>query len=148
MNAVYLWACFVSRPEPLSQQEEFYLQRSLEAIPDALRVGQSLDVIRASCLLATYFLSNGRLLEGSYHASAAAALAEQIGLGKQADCLESEGKSHERILTFWQVYNVDKTWSVVLQKKALISDGPEAKSTIVCPWPEDDAEYKMVCKEV
>ncbi|KAH6910426.1 hypothetical protein BKA70DRAFT_1371189 [Coprinopsis sp. MPI-PUGE-AT-0042] len=125
MNAVYLWACFVSRPEPLSQQEEFYLQRSLEAIPDALRVGQSLDVIRA------------------YHASAAAALAEQIGLGKQADCMESEGKSHERILTFWQVYNVDKTWSVVLQKKALISDGPESKSTIICPWPEDDAEYKM-----
>lgn len=146
MNAIYLWACFVSRPEPLSQQEEFYLQRSLEAIPDALRVGQSLDVIRASCLLATYFLSNGRLLEGSYHASAAAALAEQIGLGKQADHLESDGKfdrTHERILTFWQVYNVDKTWSVVLQKKALISDGPETKSTITCPWPEDNADFKM-----
>ncbi|EAU91627.1 hypothetical protein CC1G_09309 [Coprinopsis cinerea okayama7 len=144
MNAIYLWACFISRPEPLCQHEDYYLRQSLEAIPGALRSGQSLDVIRTSCVLATYFLANGRVLEGSYHASAAAALADQIGLGNSLT--ESDDKQElcaERVLTFWQVYNLDKTWSVVLRKRSLISDGPDTRSMITCPWPQDIADYKQ-----
>lgn len=146
MNAIYLWACFVARPEPLSQHEDYYLTKALEALPDALRSGHCVDAIRTSCILATYFLANGRALEGSYHASAATALAEQIGLGRQAECTESKGKyalSAESISTFWQVYNLDKTWSVVLRKRSNIADGPDARTAITCPWPQDALECQM-----
>ncbi|TFK25719.1 hypothetical protein FA15DRAFT_590018 [Coprinopsis marcescibilis] len=146
MNSIYLWACFVSRPEALSQHEDYYLRKSLEAIPDALRQGQTTDVVRTSCILACYFLANGRILEGSYHASAAAALAEQIGLGRQSDRIESKGKyemSSDRIQAFWQVYNLDRCWSVALEKTPFIKDGRTPSTIITCPWPQDASDYKM-----
>ncbi|KAJ7122035.1 hypothetical protein C8R43DRAFT_51465 [Mycena crocata] len=157
MNAIFLWACFISRPEPLSQHEEHYLNQALDALRDALRDGEkTIDIIQASCLLSTYFLANGRLLEGSYHASAAAALAVQCGLhGSLAAELNAWADSSddlkpfkmdlrqgERILAFWQVYNLDRCWSVALRKPSLIPDGPHAWNSINCPWPMDIAEYE------
>ncbi len=158
LNSVYLWACFISRPEPLSQHEDHYLQHALQALPDGLRTGGKLvDVIQASCLLSLYFLANGRLLEGSYHASAAAALAVQCGLsgkssfegwsnGSDSDmkptvCDVREG---ERILAFWQVYNLDRCWSVVLRKPCFISDKSDLRRAILCPWPQDIKDYETV----
>ena len=162
MNAVYLWACFVSRPEPLCQHEEHYLRQALIALPEALRLqNKVIDVIQASCLLSLYFLSTGRLLEGGYHANAAAALAMQIGLGRNSfleaqnfllnGCTETDLKPSkfdiqegERILTFWQVYNLDRCWSVVLRKPCIIHDGPDLKNAIHCPWPQEIADYEIV----
>lgn len=161
MNAVYLWACFVSRPEPLCQHEEHYLQQALIALPEALRLqNKVIDVIQASCLLSLYFLSTGRLLEGGYHANAAAALAVQIGLGRNSfletqnfllnGCTETDLKPSkfdiqegERIFTFWQVYNLDRCWSVVLRKPCIIQDGPDPKNAIHCPWPQEIANYEI-----
>lgn len=159
MNAIYLWACFISRPEPLSQHEEHYLQHSLEALPEALRSNdKTLDVIQASCLLSLYFLANGRLLEGSYHASAAASLCVQTGLsGRQSaeaqgwstDAMDSDLKpalndirDGERILAFWQVYNLDRCWSVVLRKPCVIPDQADSRQSIHCPWPQDIKDYQ------
>ncbi|KJA19959.1 hypothetical protein HYPSUDRAFT_143028 [Hypholoma sublateritium FD-334 SS-4] len=156
LNSVYLWACFISRPEPLSQHEEHYLQHTLQSLPDGLRTGGKLvDVIQASCLLSLYFLANGRLLEGSYHASAAAALAVQCGLSgkssfegwssgsdsemKPTVCDVREG---ERILAFWQVYNLDRCWSVVLRKPCLIPDKSDLRRAILSPWPQDIKDYE------
>jgi len=157
MNAIYLWACFISRPEPLSQHEEHYLQHALESLPDALRSNdKTIDVIQASCLLSLYFLANGRLLEGSYHASAAASLAVQTGLGGRSS-LDSRGwstegidlkptmsdvRDGERILAFWQVYNLDRCWSVVLRKPCIIPDKPDSRQSIFCPWPQDIKDYE------
>ncbi|KAJ7141101.1 hypothetical protein C8R44DRAFT_866755 [Mycena epipterygia] len=158
MNAIFLWACFISRPEPLSQHEEHYLNQSLDALREALRDGdKTIDIVQASCLLSTYFLANGRLLEGSYHASAAAALAVQCGLHEsispemtswQADSSDDlkpfkiDLRQGERILAFWQVYNLDRCWSVALRKPAIIPDGPQGWNSINCPWPMDIAEYE------
>ena len=161
MNAIYLWACFMSRPEPLCQHEEHYLQRSLEALPDGLQLPDKvIDVIQASCLLSMYFLANGRLLEGSYHASAAAALTTQTDLGGRTysitrnctvDAMESDLKppksdtcEGEKILTFWQVYNLDRCWSVVLRKPCVIPDKPNSRYSICCPWPQDIEYYETV----
>lgn len=161
MNAMYLWACFVSRPEPLSQHEDHYLSLALDALRDALRLGDKIvDVIQGSCLLSMYFLANGRILEGSYHASAAAALAVQCGLHLNAhqeqmwpsDPQESFDmkpsrtgvKDGERILAFWQVYNLDRCWSVILRKPSIIPDGFATRHSINCPWPQDPAEYEVV----
>lgn len=158
LNAIYLWACFISRPEPLSQHEEHYLQHALELLPDGLRTGGKLvDVIQASCLLSLYFLANGRLLEGSYHASAAAALAVQSGLSNRvsfegwSNGTDAESKptvsdvrEGERILAFWQVYNLDRCWSVVLRKPCIIPDKSDLRRAITCPWPKDIKDYENV----
>ncbi|KIJ60067.1 hypothetical protein HYDPIDRAFT_32641 [Hydnomerulius pinastri MD-312] len=158
-NAIFLWACYVSRPGPLSEHESHYLNRSLEALSDALQYNNRvLDVIQASCLLSVYFLSNGRALEGSYHATAAASLAIQCGLHgvmMNRPMFETTGaissfkleppkdaiQQGERILTFWQVFALDRCWSVVLQKPVTIPDGPEGYSSIVMPWPQDMDDY-------
>jgi len=158
MNAIYLWACFISRPEPLSQHEEHYLQHALEGLPEALRTSDKvIDVIQASCLLSLYFLANGRLLEGSYHASAAAALAVQTGLngrpskanwspeGSDSDLkpAKSDLRDGEKIHAFWQVYNLDRCWSVILRKPTTIPDDPDSPYCISCPWPQDIKDYEL-----
>ncbi|KIM40057.1 hypothetical protein M413DRAFT_73484 [Hebeloma cylindrosporum] len=159
MNAIYLWACFISRPEPLSQHEDHYLQHALDALPEALRSNDRvIDVIQASCLLSLYFLANGRLLEGSYHVSAAASLSVQTGLGGRpslntqawsCDSMDSDMKptlsdilDGERNLAFWQVYNLDRCWSVVLRKPCVIPDKPGTRHSVCCPWPQEIKDYE------
>ncbi|KAG6850977.1 hypothetical protein H0H93_005846 [Arthromyces matolae] len=159
MNTMYLWACFISRPEPLSQHEDHYLGLALDALRDGLKDGEKIiDIIQGSCLLSMYFLANGRILEGSYHATAAAALAVQCGLhinthqedAWPTDLQESFDtkpsrtgvKEGERILAFWQVYNLDRCWSVILRKPSIIPDGLDPRQSINCPWPQDWAEYE------
>jgi hypothetical protein len=163
MNAIYLWACFVSRPEPLCQHEDHYLELALKEIPDALRGADNIiDIIQASCLLSLYFLANGRHMEGGYHASAAASLAMQSGLGDRETHIpqiygyvetgesfelkppRSDIRTGERILTFWQVYNLDRCWSVILHKPAVI---PDNMYPITCPWPQSISEYETVCMD-
>ncbi|KAF9237442.1 hypothetical protein BU15DRAFT_75985 [Melanogaster broomeanus] len=160
-NAIFLWACYLSRPGSLSEHESHYLNRSLEALGDALQYSNRvLDVIQASCLLSVYFLSNGRSLEGSYHATAAASLAIQCGLHgvmtNRLPIFETTGvmspfkleppkdviEQGERILTFWQVFTLDRCWSAVLQKPTTIPDGSEGYSSIIMPWPQDMEEYE------
>ncbi|KAG6831577.1 hypothetical protein H0H87_004796 [Tephrocybe sp. NHM501043] len=166
MNSMYLWACFISRPEPLCQHEEHYLGLALDTLRDGLRDGEKIiDIIQGSCLLSMYFLANGRILEGSYHATAAAALAVQCGLHAntyQDDVWPADSqepfdtkpsrigvKEGERILAFWQVYNLDRCWSVILRKPSIIPDGPDPRQSINCPWPQDWAEYETVsCGDV
>ncbi|KAG6920237.1 hypothetical protein DXG01_005006 [Tephrocybe rancida] len=159
MNSMYLWACFISRPEPLAQHEDHYLGLALDALRDGLRDGDKIvDIIQGECLLSMYFLANGRILEGSYHATAAAALAVQCGLHVntyQDDVWPADPqepfdtkpsrtgvKEGERILAFWQVYNLDRCWSVILRKPSIIPDGLDPRQSINCPWPQDLAEYE------
>ncbi|KAJ3537951.1 hypothetical protein NMY22_g5379 [Coprinellus aureogranulatus] len=147
LNAIYLWACFVSRPEDLSQNEDHYLRLSLEAMPDALNTGRYIDAIRASCLLSMYFLTNGRLPEGTYHASAAAALADQLGMGRQGEMdtksFKTDAYEADRILAFWQVYNLDRCWSVALKRRPVLADGLHPQHMITAPWPQEISDYKM-----
>jgi len=162
MKSIYLWACFVSRPKPLSQHEETFLVQALDAHREGLRVGDKvLDIIQASCLLSMYFFANGRVVEGSYHASAAAALAVQCGLqagippetgynpAASRENLDLKPLKHgyrdaERIVTFWMVYNLDRCWSVALRKPSVLLDGDDPWTSINCPWPRDITEYETV----
>lgn len=162
LNAIYLWSCFVSRPGPLSHHENHYLSRALEYLGEALQEqSRVIDVIQASCLLSLYFLANGRLLEGGYHVSAAASMCVQWGLHggisnppvlgltenlpsfKLAPPTDSV-QNGERILTFWQVYNLDRCWSVVLQRPPTIPDGQTASTSINTPWPIGIQDYESV----
>lgn len=165
-NTVFLWACYTSRPAPLSDHEYHYLSRALESLSDALQYDDHvLDVIQASCLLSLYFLSNGRVVEGSYHATTAASLAMQCGLHgvlpsrSTLDSIEATPacklkpprdaiEQGERILTFWQVFALDRCWSAVLQKPVIIPDSPEGCFSVIMPWPQSMEEYELVLQSM
>jgi len=156
LNAIFLWSCCLSRPGPLSQYENHYLTRTLDSLADALRQpDKTVDVVQASCLLSLYYFSNGRMLEGSYHASAAAALVAQFGLEIGASAQQNYDLLHtiriesaqdpmeqgERILAFWQAYNLDYCWSVVLRKSPVIRDGRYVFTSATPSYSED---YEVV----
>ncbi|KIY46791.1 hypothetical protein FISHEDRAFT_46643 [Fistulina hepatica ATCC 64428] len=143
LNAIFLWACFVSRPGPLSTQENQYLARALAALPDAVACSADalLDVLQASCLLATYFYATGRSAEASYHAGAAAALVAQHAIHADPAHWPERVLTGERILTFWQVYHIDRVWSALLNMRPVVPDDSDASSAINCPWPQGLAEY-------
>ncbi|THG95981.1 hypothetical protein EW026_g5767 [Hermanssonia centrifuga] len=162
MNAIYLWACYLSRPTSLSEHESLYLARALSAMNDAVAdPSKVIDLIQASCLLSVYFLSNGRLLEGSYHSSAASSLAIQWGLHQIGSSEITSGaimnewdstfrldppkdsiEQGERILAFWQIYDLDRCWSVALQRPGMLPDNKHPRTTITTPWPQSMAEYE------
>ncbi|KAI0948956.1 hypothetical protein AcW1_008687 [Taiwanofungus camphoratus] len=163
MNSIYLWACYLSRPGSLSDHEALYLSRALTAMSDAVQYpSKVIDMIQASCLLSVYYLSNGRLFEGNYHATVAASLTIQFGL-HQMDSEEltprnsADGREctfslepakdtierGERILTFWQAYNLDRCWSVALQRPAVMPDSDHPWTCITTPWPQRMEEYEV-----
>ncbi|GBE80506.1 hypothetical protein SCP_0302210 [Sparassis crispa] len=162
MNTIYLWACYLSRPESLCEHEPVYLSRALSAMNEAIQYPTKVvDIIQASCLLSMYYLSNGRLFEGNYYASAAASLALQyrlhqidsdelsahpgIGLWEPTFSLEPEKdpiERGERILTFWQVYSLDRCWSVALRRPPIIPDNDHPSTRITTPWPQRMEEYE------
>ncbi|KAI0076132.1 hypothetical protein K474DRAFT_1684991 [Panus rudis PR-1116 ss-1] len=162
MNSIYLWACYLSRPGSLCEHEQLYLSRALAAVNDAIpNSSKVVDFIQASCLLSIYFLSNGRLLEGSYYASAAASLSIQWGLhqiGSETLTPPHAGPEREsafrlnpakdaieqgeRILTFWQVFNLDRCWSVVLQRPSTLPDSKHPWTAVSTPWPQRMEEYE------
>ncbi|EIM82869.1 uncharacterized protein STEHIDRAFT_124203 [Stereum hirsutum FP-91666 SS1] len=160
MNAIFLWACYLSRAQSFGQHEALYLERATEAVRLAIATGSPkvVDVIQGSCLLSLYLLTTGRLVEGGMAASTAASLALQWGLHRQvSEELMSAGfldspftlpppqdsiERGERILAFWQIYILDRCWSVVLQRPPTISDANDIISAITVPWPQDIEEYE------
>lgn len=166
MNAIFLWSCFLSRPGSLSQHEQHYLSRAQDSLSDALtQSNRIVDVIQASCLLSKYLFACGRLVEASYHASAAATLAVHVGLHRVAslqppvtpwstvvtgsaslyldppmDVIELG----ERISVFWQAFCLDRCLAAALQRPSSIIDDDSFMSKIDTPWPEDIEEYATV----
>lgn len=162
LHAIYLWACSVSGPDGYGHHEEHYLACTLAALKVGLRTNDRIvDVVQAMCMLSTYFLSHGRLVEGSFHCSAAAALATQCGLHQpvvqdsfpwtaavsynqlRISPATSEIEQRERNLAFWQVFNLDRCWSVILGKPVVIPDGRQGWNSVNVPWPQSFAEYEM-----
>ena len=162
MHAIFLWACYLSRPGSLSQSEQLYLARTTAALGDALQyTSKAVDLIQACCLLSVYYISNGRLLEGSYYSAAASTLAvqcrlHQIGSENQLNVLDNWDASFElpvpkdniergeRITTFWQVYNLDRCWSVMLRRPATLPDSDHPWASITTPWPQRIEDYENV----
>ncbi|KAI0769392.1 hypothetical protein BD413DRAFT_83223 [Trametes elegans] len=160
MNAIYLWACYLSRPGSLSQYEQLYLSRTTASLGDAMQyASKAVDLIQACCMLSVYYLSNGRLLEGSYFSAAASTVAVQCRLHQIGSTAQVAGfgswdasfdlpppkdnvERGERIATFWQVYNLDRCWSVVLRRPATLPDSDHPLASITTPWPQRIEDYE------
>ncbi|THU96317.1 hypothetical protein K435DRAFT_722775 [Dendrothele bispora CBS 962.96] len=158
MNAIFLLACHFGRGPHFSEMESQFLSKTLHEITVALDNSDRLvDVVQASCLLAIYLYANCRTLEAYCHSFSAARLAVGLGLHQiQLNDLEpsssaSSSKStapiaiakprtpaelRDRIAAFWQVFMVDRCWSVANGLPVALPDGEHHQGRIKTPWPE------------
>jgi hypothetical protein len=165
LDAMYLMACYFSRLPHYASQEHYFLQRALTGISSSLQDSDRLiQIVQASCLIAIYFFSRGRTLEGYYHSSAAARLAVSLGLHQiksedwyrfQFDAMALAQPAfltfksslqlpapidsieyRERVATFCQVFSVDRAWSVASGlPAALPDDDSSSRARVEDKWP-------------
>ncbi|CAL1711048.1 unnamed protein product [Somion occarium] len=165
LNAIYVWGSHFSVDPTLRGREAELLALAVHGVSGSLFVsataqrGQDiLYGIQAEVLLANYYFSNGRFLEGRYHTSAAISLAIscRLNLIRSNQVISMEGGSAmimvstqtaalvdpldgieegERINAFWAVYVLDKTWAVALKSPSAISEDGLWGIQIDTPWP-------------
>jgi hypothetical protein len=124
MNAIYLSACYFSQSPWFAELKTYFHEETLNAIAAGLEHSDRLiDVASALCLVAVYQFANCRISEGYRHSFTAARLVTNLGLHQISGIACSsqnsmipparDGKElRYRISVFWQVYNVDRSWSV------------------------------------
>ncbi|KAJ7144900.1 hypothetical protein C8R43DRAFT_1013406 [Mycena crocata] len=164
MNAIYLLACHFARSPYCSEIESVFFTRALHEITVALDNSDRLvDVVQASCLLAVYLYINCRALEGYCHSFSAARLAVGLGLhqirplpaGDDPHLTYSEemtpipippardrAEVADRTAAFWQVFMVDRCWSVASGLPVALPDGDCPQVRIKTPWPTSGMEYE------
>lgn len=160
MNAIYLLGCHFARSPYYSGLEPIFFNNALTEITLALDSSDRLvDIIETSCLLAVYLYINSRFLEGYCHAFSAARLAVGIGLHQIASAPydstasssstyqqatvstipipapQSQEEMRDRIAAFWQVFIVDRCWTIANGLPLALPDGDSHNSRIKTPWP-------------
>ncbi|KAG8888812.1 hypothetical protein FRB98_006708 [Tulasnella sp. 332] len=165
LNAIYLLGSHFSKNPQLSQYEALFLTRTRRGINHALEnADRLLDFLQASCLLAWYFFFKGRLLEGHYHASAAARFAISCGLhllkvkpeGTQGTLAffnpsapvagdrnilpppEDTIAVGERVNLFWSIFLADRTGAIGTGLPVVIRD-----EDVEATWPRLFEDFEM-----
>ena len=174
MDAIYLMACYFSRLPHLSELEPHFLKRALAGISEALhQQDRMVQVLQASSLIAVYFFCQGRVLEGYYHSSTSARLAIDVGLHQIRPATEWSGiqsglggagpgsgfptdatfplppvkdpiEHAERVAAFWQIFIVDRAWSVATGLPSALPDDDHPRTQIATTWPMGIADMSMV----
>ncbi|KAI8970554.1 hypothetical protein BD414DRAFT_427596 [Trametes punicea] len=147
LNAVYLWGSRLSRQDNLRAREAYFAAKAVQTAASTTFLAQSmspdcgvLHTIQTEVLLALYFMSSGRNLEGKYHGVAAIALAmgsklhqlDAVGLASTGADPVSIG---EKVRAFWTVFAMDKAWATALNTAPSICQHGRARVTITTPWP-------------
>ncbi|KAJ7684461.1 hypothetical protein DFH06DRAFT_969742 [Mycena polygramma] len=168
MNAIYLLACHFAHSPYWTELEPVLFTRALREITVALDNSDRLvDAVQVLCLISVYLYVNGRALEGYTHSFSAARLAVGIGLhqiqpfppaGEDLQlgyrCSEDitaipipaardRSEVAERIAAFWQVFMVDRCWSVASELPVALPDGDCPQVRIKTPWPTPDMELDV-----
>lgn len=121
LSAIYLICSSYFPTSPhISVHRDTFLQMALSGISHGLEQPDRLtDIVRASCLLSSFFYTSGRIQEGYFHSTAAVRLAETLHFSTRvsmADILQYQeearsGKS-ETLSFLCQIFALDKGWSV------------------------------------
>ncbi|KAL1684803.1 hypothetical protein GGG16DRAFT_67619 [Schizophyllum commune] len=163
-NAVYLLGCHYAQSPYFSESEPAFFSRALREITVALDHSDRLvDVVQASCLLAVYLYANARALEGYCHSFSAARLAVGLGLHQlpaygdagliddaeqispiQIPPPRDANEHRDRVAAFWQVFMVDRCWSVTNGLPVALPDGESDQIRIKTPWPKAPGENSPV----
>ncbi|RPD65437.1 hypothetical protein L226DRAFT_567324 [Lentinus tigrinus ALCF2SS1-7] len=147
MNAVYLWGSKLSNSTGLRARESYFANRATQAASSATMMAQAtavLHMIQAEVLLANYFFTTGRLLEGRYHTLAAVALVtgsryHLIDVGTMGGDPIGAG---ERIQAFWTVMAQDKMWAAAMNTPSVCQSG-RTNIQITTPWPLATGAYEQ-----
>ncbi|KAL7279257.1 hypothetical protein ACG7TL_007098 [Trametes sanguinea] len=167
LNSVYLWGAHLSTSAALRAYESIFQVRATNALSSALRESQYsvINLIQAEVLMANYFFTMSRFLEGRYHCSAAVALALSCRLHKirsstdqgfgRASVRQGEQvreynlppprdavEEGERMRGFWYVYAMDKNWAVALGSPSHFNGIAQSGSYVDTPWPLETAQYE------
>lgn len=155
-NAVYLLACYFARSQVYSDLEPAFFIQVQHEINAALDTSDRLpDIVQASALLATYLYMNNRIIEGYRHISSAIKLAVGIGLHQiQPQSVltgiypvhapaplipvappQNPMELQDRILAFWQIFMIDRCWSVATGLPLALPDKDVPQCRILTPWP-------------
>ena len=149
MSAVYLWGSRLSASNTLRAREAYFADRATQAVSGTTMTTQSTSVlhtIQAEVLLANYFFSTSRILEGRYHTLAAVALAtgsryHQLDLGTMSGDPIGAG---EKIRAFWTVVAVDKAWAAAMNSPPSLSHSGRTGVRVTTPWPLTAEAYEQV----
>ena len=140
---------WLSTSNTLRAREAYFADRATQAVSGATMTTQSTSVlhtIQAEVLLANYFFSTSRLLEGRYHTLAAVALAtgsryHQLDLGTMSGDPVGAG---EKIRAFWTVVAVDKAWAAAMNSPPSLSHSGRTGVRVTTPWPLTAEAYEQV----
>lgn len=151
MDAVYLLGCYFSQLPCFAELEPFLLTETLSGISNGLRQSDRLvDITSASCLIALYHYAKGQIVEGYRHCFTAVRLAITLGLHQisteepffKPDAFGvlppacDTAELRDRISVFWQVLQMDRSWSVVNGLPTALPDDHTDKLKITTPLPK------------
>lgn len=167
VNTVYLWSIhlFPSSFGPL--QESTYLQLALRHLSSDLAGSHPQKVVHAiqtEVLLSYFYLKNGKVLQGNYHANAALSLSLSAGLhrirfpGIMSEEEERSGAlgpfdltlspstdyidESQRVDAFWAVFILNNYWITIQESHYMFYN--LADSGVDTPWPADLSDYETV----
>ncbi|KAL4268765.1 Zn(2)-C6 fungal-type domain-containing protein [Pleurotus pulmonarius] len=152
MVAIYLWGIRLCNSAEFNDYEELYLSRAVDQAAQSLpldRPRKVLQKIQAEILLAYFFFSKGRNVEGRYHTSIVIGAILGSQLHKYGGLEQGEGicatfwspttdliDHGERIDAVWAAVVLTNTWSAVLSAPSDIPFNSPG-FTIDAPWPLD-----------
>lgn len=163
VNAVYLWSIHLSPTTYAPLQESAYLQSSLWHLSNDLSGSHPhkvIHVIQAEVLLSFFYLKNGKMLLGNYHANAALSVSLSAGLhSMQLSSIVSEQdvssncelglpptigihEDAQRINAFWGVLILNNYWITIQESHYMFYDLND--SEVSTPWPMEPSDHDKV----
>ncbi|GLB35522.1 hypothetical protein LshimejAT787_0210870 [Lyophyllum shimeji] len=154
INAMYLLACHFAHMPFYSEMIPAFFVQTQHEINAALDTSDRLaDIVQASSLLAIYLYMNNRVVEGYRHTFSAVRLAIGLGL-HQISTSNTIAKVYprqtplipiapprdarelsDRIFAFWQVFMIDRCWSVANGLPLALPDKNTPQCRILTRWP-------------
>lgn len=160
LATVYLFGCLFSDNPAWQARSPEYLAQALQSTGLPGLAGNHpqkvLHTIQAEVLLANYFFSAGRLLEGRYHVSTAMSLCVGSGLNKiRSPDLMMTIDNHndlfpkangpvevgERIMAWWVTLSLDQGWAAAFE---INSYNDLIIAETETPWPLRVEDYLRV----
>ncbi|KIK70580.1 hypothetical protein GYMLUDRAFT_148066 [Collybiopsis luxurians FD-317 M1] len=159
LATVYFLGILFSEDPAWKSDSQNYLAQALQHTSDGLsgtHPQKVLHTIQAEVLLANYFFSAGKLLEGRYHITTAMSLCVGSSLNKirspeilllfgSSDGLFPQAGSPievgERIIAWWITLALDQSWAAALEVNSY-NDAIIAESET--PWPLRIQDYAQV----
>ncbi|KAG8697117.1 hypothetical protein FRC09_008063 [Ceratobasidium sp. 395] len=147
LAASYLLGCFFCLDGTLAHLESSFVERTRRALEDAIDLTENasyaIDYLFASSMLAMYYLSKGRLLEGYHRAISAVRFAVNRGFHElkalPKDPVSMQDPQHQmalinqkdRVCAWWFTFWIDRWGSLLTGLPSGIAD-----ADIRTPWPQ------------